>query len=91
MNNKVIIITAVWCPSCLILKKYLKRLQEEYQKEIDIVDDKLAELRALRDKRQGKGLEHPKSNRATICILEEIKARFAPFMEYKEENKSKNK
>ncbi len=27
---KVIIVSAVWCPSCLILKKNLKRLKEEY-------------------------------------------------------------
>ena len=29
MNKKIIVISAVWCPSCLILKKYLKKLKEE--------------------------------------------------------------
>lgn len=29
--NKVIVISAVWCPSCLILNKNLKKLQEEYK------------------------------------------------------------
>ena len=75
----------------VLLWEHSGEMKEEYQKEIDIVDNKLAELRALRDKRQGKGLEHPKSNRATIAILEEIKSKFTPFMEYKEENNSKTK
>ena len=43
MNNKVIIITAVWCPSCLILKKYLKRLQEEYKFNYEMLDYDLDE------------------------------------------------
>ena len=38
MNNKLIIISAVWCPSCLILKKELKRLKEEYDIEYKILD-----------------------------------------------------
>lgn len=29
--KKLIVISAVWCPSCLILKKHLKRLKEEYK------------------------------------------------------------
>ena len=29
MNKKIIVISAVWCPYCLILKKYLKKLKEE--------------------------------------------------------------
>lgn len=28
--NKLLVISAVWCPSCLILKKQLKKLNEEY-------------------------------------------------------------
>ena len=67
----------------VLLWEHSKEMKEEYQKEIDIVDAKLAELRALRDKRQEKGLEHPRSNRATIASLEEMKA---IFMEYKEDN-----
>ena len=38
MNEKVVIITAVWCPSCLILKKNLKRLNEEYNIELKTLD-----------------------------------------------------
>ena len=30
MNKKIIIISAIWCPSCLILKKNLKKLKEGY-------------------------------------------------------------
>ena len=30
MMNKLLVISAVWCPSCLILKKQLKKLNEEY-------------------------------------------------------------
>lgn len=29
--KEVIVISAVWCPSCLILKKELKKINEEYQ------------------------------------------------------------
>lgn len=28
--KKMIVISAVWCPSCLILKKHLKKLKSEY-------------------------------------------------------------
>ncbi|NMA51168.1 MAG: thioredoxin family protein [Mollicutes bacterium] len=30
MNKKLLVISALWCPSCLLLKKQLKRLKEEY-------------------------------------------------------------
>ena len=30
MDKEVIIISAVWCPSCLILNKHLKRIKKEY-------------------------------------------------------------
>lgn len=37
--KKIIIISAVWCPSCLILKKHIKKLKEEYQDiEIELLD-----------------------------------------------------
>ena len=37
--KKIIVISAVWCPSCLILKKNLKKLEEEYNDiEIKILD-----------------------------------------------------
>ena len=36
---KITVISAVWCPSCLILKKNLKKLQEEYPNiEIEMLD-----------------------------------------------------
>jgi thiol-disulfide isomerase/thioredoxin len=38
MDKKVIVITAVWCPSCLILKKNLNRLKEEYNLEYETLD-----------------------------------------------------
>ena len=39
MDKKVIVISAVWCPSCLVLKKHLKKLKEEYEDiEIDLLD-----------------------------------------------------
>ena len=28
--NKITVISAVWCPSCLIVKKHLKRLKSEF-------------------------------------------------------------
>ena len=37
--SKITVISAVWCPSCLILKKNLKKLQEEYSNmEIEMLD-----------------------------------------------------
>ena len=42
--KKITIISAVWCPSCLILKKNIKKLQENYQDlEIEILDYDLDE------------------------------------------------
>ncbi|MBQ4030788.1 MAG: hypothetical protein II625_03430 [Bacilli bacterium] len=37
--KEIIVVSAVWCPSCLILKKNLKKLQEEYSSiEIKMLD-----------------------------------------------------
>lgn len=36
--KKLLVISAVWCPSCLILNKNLKLLKEEYP---DLIIDKL--------------------------------------------------
>ena len=37
--KEIIVVSAVWCPSCLILKKNLKKLQEEYENvEIKTLD-----------------------------------------------------
>ena len=38
MNKKIIVISAVWCPSCLILKKNLKKIKENYNVEIETYD-----------------------------------------------------
>ena len=38
MNKELIVISAVWCPSCLILKKHLKKLKEEYNVEYKLLD-----------------------------------------------------
>jgi len=38
MNKKIIVISAVWCPSCLLLKKNLKKLKENYDIEIEMLD-----------------------------------------------------
>ena len=43
MNNKLIIVSAVWCPSCLILKKHLKKLQLEYNINYEMLDYDLDE------------------------------------------------
>lgn len=43
MDKKVIVISAVWCPSCLILKKYIKKIKEEYDIDIDTYDYDLDE------------------------------------------------
>lgn len=39
----LIIISAVWCPSCLILKKHLKRLTDEYNINYKLLDYDLDE------------------------------------------------
>lgn len=36
MYKKLVIISAVWCPSCLILNKHLKKIQEE-QNNLEII------------------------------------------------------
>lgn len=36
--KKIVVISAVWCPSCLILKKHLKKLKEEFNIEIESLD-----------------------------------------------------
>ena len=43
MKNEVIVISAIWCPSCLIMKKYLKRLKEEHGIKIVKLDYDLDE------------------------------------------------
>ena len=30
MNKEILIISAIWCPSCLILNKHIKKLNKEY-------------------------------------------------------------
>ena len=37
--KKIVVISAVWCPSCLILKKHLKKLKQDYANiEIETLD-----------------------------------------------------
>jgi thiol-disulfide isomerase/thioredoxin len=48
MENEIIVISAVWCPSCLILKKELKKLNEEYglspkMLDYDLDEDEVSE------------------------------------------------
>ena len=38
MNKKIIVISAVWCPSCLIIKKNIKKLKNEYDIDIEVLD-----------------------------------------------------
>lgn len=44
MDNEVIVISAVWCPSCLILKKHLKKLKEEYGIKYTLLDYDLDDI-----------------------------------------------
>ncbi len=43
MNKKIVVISAVWCPSCLLLKKELKKIHEEYNYEFEMLDYDLDE------------------------------------------------
>lgn len=43
MNKEIIVISAVWCPSCLLLKKELKKLHEEYNYDFKLLDYDLDE------------------------------------------------
>ena len=43
MNNELIIVSAVWCPSCLILKKNLKKINEKYKLNYKLLDYDLDE------------------------------------------------
>lgn len=38
MEKSIIVISAVWCPSCLILNKHLKKIKENYNIEITKLD-----------------------------------------------------
>jgi len=44
MNKKIIVISAVWCPSCLLLKKHLKKLKQEYEMDIELLDYDLDDI-----------------------------------------------
>ena len=41
--KKLVVISAVWCPSCLILNKHLKRLNEDVKIDIEKLDFDLDE------------------------------------------------
>ena len=36
--KKLIVISAIWCPSCLLLKKDLKKLSNNYKIDIETLD-----------------------------------------------------
>ena len=38
MRKELIVISAVWCPSCLVYKKYLKKIKEEYNIDYMVLD-----------------------------------------------------
>jgi thiol-disulfide isomerase/thioredoxin len=46
--KEVIVISAVWCPSCLILKKSLKKINEEYGIDFKMLDYDLDEEEVLK-------------------------------------------
>ena len=49
MGKRITIVSAVWCPSCLILKKHIKKISEEYQDiEIKYLDYDLDEEDVLK-------------------------------------------
>ena len=41
--KEVIVISALWCPSCLLLKKELKKIHEEYNLDFVMLDYDLDE------------------------------------------------
>ena len=43
MEKEIIVISALWCPSCLILKKSLKKIHDEYHIDYQILDYDLDE------------------------------------------------
>ena len=43
MQKEVIVISALWCPSCLLLKKELKKIHEEYNLNFKTLDYDLDE------------------------------------------------
>lgn len=43
MDKKLIVISAVWCPSCLILNKHLKKISDETKITIEKLDYDLDE------------------------------------------------
>jgi thiol-disulfide isomerase/thioredoxin len=45
--KEVIVISAVWCPSCLLLKKDLKKIHEEYNLDFKMLDYDLDEDKVL--------------------------------------------
>ncbi len=47
MKDEIIVISAVWCPSCLILKKDLKKIHEEYLLDFKLLDYDLDEEEVL--------------------------------------------
>ena len=38
MQKEIVVVSAIWCPSCLILKKHLKKLKEEHNIDVTYLD-----------------------------------------------------
>lgn len=38
MSKKILVIGAVWCPSCLVVNQHLKKIQKEYDICIENLD-----------------------------------------------------
>lgn len=43
MNKELLVISAVWCPSCLVLNKHLKKIEKDYNIKITKLDFDLDE------------------------------------------------
>ena len=45
--KEVIVVSALWCPSCLLLKKELKKIKEEHDIDFKMLDYDLDEDKVL--------------------------------------------
>lgn len=46
--KEVIVVSALWCPSCLLLKKELKKIKEEHDIDFKMLDYDLDEDKVLK-------------------------------------------
>ena len=47
MQNELIIVSAIWCPSCLVLKKHLKKIEQLHELKYKVLDYDLDEEEVL--------------------------------------------